>query len=189
MASTDRYGAVRAVAGQVTMEVRWDGPRRRQRSYLTEILDLAAGMGRALPRSARSVRRTCDCSDAGGLMAPLAGPGTDKMGRETIVPIGPEVRSALLEFWRAGASRAAPCSDVQRAQIDQSPRPWPGNGCAGQRARRNSRRRRAVLSMPIAEAGQRLGSIYLCRTLPLLAAGRGRWRSSGPTSTQTSIRC
>lgn len=98
VASTDRYEAVRAVADQVTMEVRWDGPRRRQRSYLTEILDLAAGTGRRITAicslRAEDLRlQPAPAAPHGAIRWPA---GTDKMGRETIVPISPEVRSALL---------------------------------------------------------------------------------------------
>ena len=100
VASTGRYEAVRAVADQVTMEVRWDGPRRRQRSYLTEILDLATGTGRRITAicslRAEDLRlHPTSAAPHGAIRWPA---GTDKMGRETIVPISPEVRSALLRI-------------------------------------------------------------------------------------------
>jgi hypothetical protein len=63
VASTDRYEAVRAVTDQVTMEVRWDGPRRRQRSYLTEILGWA---------TARKQLPLADVAAAGGRKGTVA---------------------------------------------------------------------------------------------------------------------
>src|SRR6266851_8956040 len=46
VATTDRYRAIRAVSDGVVMDVRWDGHRRKQRSYLSELLDIAHGTGR-----------------------------------------------------------------------------------------------------------------------------------------------
>src|SRR4051812_15431062 len=58
---------------------------------------LRPGRADALPRSARSARRTCDYPTLAAPHGAIRWPaGTDKMGRETIVPISPEVRSALL---------------------------------------------------------------------------------------------
>jgi hypothetical protein len=48
VASTGRYEGVQAFADQVSMELRWDGPRRIPGSYLPEILDLGAGTGRRI---------------------------------------------------------------------------------------------------------------------------------------------
>ena len=56
-ASHDRYEKVRARADQVMMEIRWDGHRKKRRSYLPEILELVAGTGRRITPSARSVRK------------------------------------------------------------------------------------------------------------------------------------
>jgi integrase len=98
VASHDRYEAVRAVADRVTMEVRWDGPRGTRRSYLAEILDLAAGTGRRIAaicslRSEDLRLQSTATAPHGAIRWPAA---TDKMGRESTVPISPEVRSALL---------------------------------------------------------------------------------------------
>jgi hypothetical protein len=48
VASDDRYEATRAVSDQVPMEIRWEGRRRRQRSYLSELLDIANGTARRI---------------------------------------------------------------------------------------------------------------------------------------------
>ena len=191
VASTDRYEAIRAVADQVTMEVRWDGPRRRQRSYLTEILDLAAGTGRRITAICSLRAEDLLRGDAGGSSwrHSLAGwHRQDGTRNDRTYQPGGSLGTAS-SVWRAAASRGATCSPAQRVRIGQSPRRWPGNGYVEPKRSPRSSRRRAVLSMPIAEAGQRLGNTYLCRTLPLRAAGRARWRSSGPTCTPMSRRC
>jgi hypothetical protein len=46
VASQDRYEITRAVSDQITMEIRWNGKRETQRSYLSEILDIVNGTGR-----------------------------------------------------------------------------------------------------------------------------------------------
>lgn len=94
VATQDRYEAVRAVSDQVTMEVRWQGKTEMRRSYLSEILDVAFGTGRRL-----SAVLGLRCDD----LLPGEGPfgsirwraDTDKTGRESIVPIGPDVRAAI----------------------------------------------------------------------------------------------
>ncbi|MEO7986929.1 MAG: tyrosine-type recombinase/integrase [Gemmatimonadales bacterium] len=98
VASDDRYEAVRAVADQVVMEIRWDGHRRERRSYLAEILDLVAGTGRRITPvcflRAEDLRLPATpATPHGAIHWPAA---TDKMGRESTVPISPTVRAALI---------------------------------------------------------------------------------------------
>ena len=76
------------------MDVRWgDHPERRQ-SYLSELLEIANGTGRRL--SAICQLRYADLRLAQGPYGQIRWPAdTDKTGRETVVPIGPDVRTAL----------------------------------------------------------------------------------------------
>ena len=93
LASTDRYEALRAVSDQVAMEVYWDGAAR-QRSYLSEVLDLAQGTGRRISaiRALRYEDLRLDAKPYGAIRWPA---GTDKQGLETSAPITPGVRAAL----------------------------------------------------------------------------------------------
>lgn len=102
VASQDRYEKVRAVSDQVTMEVRWDGHRKTQRSYLSEILDLAHGTGRRI--SAICALRYEDLSLEGTPAAPhgaIRWPGrTDKEGREWRMPMSAKVRAVVDRIMR-----------------------------------------------------------------------------------------
>ncbi len=92
VATADRYGALRAVSDNVLMDVSWDGGR--QRSYLSELLDLAHGTGRRI--SAICALRYEDLRFDQGPYGAIRWPaGTDKQGRETTAPITPRVRAAL----------------------------------------------------------------------------------------------
>jgi integrase len=97
VATTDRYRAIRAVSDGVVMDVRWDGHRRKQRSYLSELLDLAHGTGRrisaicALRYEDLQLEKT-EGQPHGAIRWPE---DTDKMGRETIAPISVSVRAAI----------------------------------------------------------------------------------------------
>lgn len=97
VASDDRYEATRAVSDQVIMEIRWDGHRRTQRSYLSELLDLANGTGRRI--SAICALRYDDLRltpTPGAPYGAIRWPGeTDKEGREWSAPISAGVRAAL----------------------------------------------------------------------------------------------
>ncbi|MEE9208352.1 MAG: tyrosine-type recombinase/integrase [Gemmatimonadota bacterium] len=94
VATQDRYEAVRAVSDQVTMEIRWQGRRETQRSYLSEIFDVAAGTGRRL--SAVLGLRSDDLQLTEGPFGSIRWRSdTDKTGRESVVPIGPDVRAAI----------------------------------------------------------------------------------------------
>jgi len=94
VATTDRYEALRTVSDRVQMEVRWAGRRERQRSYLSEVLDLAYGTGRRISAilQLRYEDLRLDVKPYGAIRWPAA---TDKQGRETVAPITPTVRGAL----------------------------------------------------------------------------------------------
>jgi integrase len=98
VASHDRYEKVRVVADQVMMEIRWDGHRKERRSYLPEILDLVAGTGRRITPvcalRAEDLRLSATPAAPHGAVRWPA--DTDKMGRESTVPISPTVRAALI---------------------------------------------------------------------------------------------
>lgn len=94
VATQDRYEAVRAVSDDVLMDVRWQGRRETRRSYLSEILDIAAGTGRRL--SAVLGLKFDDLRPDEGPFGSLRwAADTDKQGRESIVPISPDVRAAI----------------------------------------------------------------------------------------------
>lgn len=100
VASTDRYEAVRAVSDRVMMERRWnDGKREEHRSYLSELLDIVYGTGRRI--SAVCALTYADLRLNEGPHGAIRWPAdTDKMGRETVVPIGPQVRAAIDRIMR-----------------------------------------------------------------------------------------
>ena len=94
VATQDRFEAIRKVSDEVMMDVRWNGKREERRSYLSELLDLANGTGRRL--SAICGLRFRDLRLSDGPHGSIRWPAdTDKTGRETIVPIGPDVRGAV----------------------------------------------------------------------------------------------
>lgn len=94
VATQDRYEAVRAVSNQVMMDVRWNGRRRAMRSHLSELLDIANGTGRRI--SAVLQLRYQDLRLDHGTCCAIHWPAdTDKTGRETVVPISPQVCKAL----------------------------------------------------------------------------------------------
>ena len=100
VASSDRFDMVRAVSDSVEMDIRWQlGNRERARSYLSEILEIVHGTGR---------RISAVCGLTFGDLRLIEGPygsirwpaDTDKMGRESVVPIGPGVRTSLERITR-----------------------------------------------------------------------------------------
>ena len=94
VATEDRYQATRAKTDQVMMEVRWHGKLKTVRSHLSEILDIIHGTGRRL--SAVLQLQYGDLQLPDGPHGVIRWPAdTDKTGRETVVPIGPDVRAAI----------------------------------------------------------------------------------------------
>ena len=94
VASTDRYEALRRVSDKVMMEVRWGEEWQKQRSYLSEVLDLAYGTGRRISAicALRYEDLRLDTGPHGSICWPAA---TDKQGRETTAPVSPVVRAAI----------------------------------------------------------------------------------------------
>lgn len=94
VATEERYRATRAVTDLVTMDVNWSGKIETVRSHLSEVFDITHGTGRRL--SAVLKLRYEDLKLAEGPYGAVRWPAaTDKTGRETVVPIGPDVRAAL----------------------------------------------------------------------------------------------
>jgi len=94
VATQDRFDTLRAVSDSHTMEVRWNGKRETQRSYLSELLDLAAGTGRRI--SAICQLRYENYLATEGPYGSVRWPAdTDKQGRETTVPVSPAVKQAI----------------------------------------------------------------------------------------------
>jgi integrase len=93
VASHDRYLSIRKVSDQVMMESRW-GKHEEVRSYLTELLDLINGTGRRISAVCKLTYEDLRLEQGphGSIRWPAA---TDKTGRETIVPVSPEVREAI----------------------------------------------------------------------------------------------
>lgn len=91
--TTDRYEALRAVSDRVVMEIRWGGAER-QRSYLSELLDLAQGTGRRIAAicALRYEDLRTDAKPYGAIRWPAA---TDKQGPETVGPVSLIVRAAV----------------------------------------------------------------------------------------------
>src|SRR3989442_216776 len=94
VASTDRYEALRRVSDKVMMEFRWGEEWQKQRSYLSELLDLAYGTGRRISAilALRYEDLRLDAKPHGAICRPAV---TDKQGRETTAPISPVVRGAI----------------------------------------------------------------------------------------------
>ena len=94
VATEDRYQATRAKTDDVTMEVRGDGKLKTVRSHLSEILDIVSGTGRRLAAVLQLQYEDLQLQDGphGAIRWPAA---TDKSGRETVVPISPDVRAAI----------------------------------------------------------------------------------------------
>ena len=97
VATWDRYEAIRAKSDEVAMEIRSSSRYVAQRSYLSEILDLAVATGRRI--SAVCALRFFDLrltrtgsSPFGSLRWPA---DTDKAGKESTVPLNRLGRSAV----------------------------------------------------------------------------------------------
>jgi integrase len=97
LASDDRFDSLRAASEQVEMELRLGGKRTRQRSYLSELLDLLHDTG-------RRIRPICELRYEDLRLEPspkapfgaIQWPGqTDKEGKAWSAPITPRARAAL----------------------------------------------------------------------------------------------
>ena len=98
VATQDRYEALRKVSDQVMMETRW-GKAVERRSYLSELLDIANGTGRRL--SAICKLRYEDLRPNEGPYGAIRWPAdTDKMGRESVIPVSKTVSEALQRILR-----------------------------------------------------------------------------------------
>ena len=94
-ATEDRYQATRAKTGEVTMKTCGPSGPSLVRSYLSEILDIVSGTGRRLSAVLQLRYEDLQLSE-GGPHGSIRWPAdTDKTGRETVVPIGPDVRTAI----------------------------------------------------------------------------------------------
>ena len=93
VATRDRFEAVRKVANQIVMQTRW-GKRTKERSHLSELLDIVDGTGRRISAVCKLTYDDLrfDRGPYGSIRWPA---DTDKTGRETVVPISPTVREAL----------------------------------------------------------------------------------------------
>lgn len=82
------------VSDEVMMEIRWNGKRERRRSYLSELLDIAAGTGRRI--SAVCALRYNDLRLSDGPHGFIFWRAdSDKTGHESAAPISPTVRAAI----------------------------------------------------------------------------------------------
>jgi len=97
VASQDRFEAVRAVSDSVEMELRPAGKRVRQRSYLSELLDLANTTGRRLSAICElrfedlQLEKTQD-APYGAILWPAR---TDKKRTARLAPLSPRGRAAI----------------------------------------------------------------------------------------------
>ena len=94
IATEDRFQATRAKTDEVTMKVRWHSKAKTVRSHLSEILDIVSGTGRRLSAVLQLQYEDVQLSEGphGAIRWPA---DTDKTGKETVVPIGPDVRTAI----------------------------------------------------------------------------------------------
>lgn len=94
VATTERYEIIQEVASQVEMVVSWGEQRVSRRSHLSEVLCLVHHTGRRL--SAVLALRYDDLRLDEGPFGSIRWPkATDKLRRETVIPISQEVRTVL----------------------------------------------------------------------------------------------
>jgi integrase len=97
IATQDRFEAVRAKSDAHTFEARWTGTRRKQRSYVSELLDIVNGTGRRI--SAICALRFDDLRLERTRSAPHGAirwpEDQDKERKEWTAPISPTVRAAI----------------------------------------------------------------------------------------------
>lgn len=99
VATEDRYEKVLAVSDEVAMQVYWSGRPEAQRSHLRELLILANGTGRRISAILRLSYADLRLKRGphGSIQWPAA---TDKMKRETLVPVSIAVRTAIDQVLR-----------------------------------------------------------------------------------------
>lgn len=92
--TAERFEAIRAVADQVLMQRDRSDPRRDERSYLAELLEVVWGTGRRISAvlALRFEDLRLDVKPHGAIRWPA---GTDKIGKEWLAPINAEVRAAI----------------------------------------------------------------------------------------------
>ena len=95
VATQDRFEAVRAAAEGMQMEVRWFGKRRRQRSHLPELLDLANATGRRIGAICALLYEDLVLNDGTPHGSIRWRADTDKQGRESTIPMDPQARRAI----------------------------------------------------------------------------------------------
>jgi integrase len=97
VANRDRYEAVRAVSDRVTARMRRNGKQVTERSYLSEVLDIAAGTGRRLTPvcELRYMDLRLESTPTAPYGAIVWPEETDKMSRTREAPVSPGVRAAL----------------------------------------------------------------------------------------------
>jgi integrase len=95
----DRFQKIVAAVEQLTMQVEWDGRRRRVRCYLADILVIAEGTARRIGpvRQLRYQDLRLEHPPHGAIAWPAE---TDKKGKEWRTPISPVVRARLLKVIR-----------------------------------------------------------------------------------------
>ena len=157
--------AIRKVSDRVMMETRW-GRAVEQRSYLSELLDLANGTGRRI--SAICKLRYEDFRLNQGPYGEIRWPAdTDKMGRETTVPIDQNVQGPLERVLRDRPGNLGRRRSSRRLRRPRSP--YRGTWRTGGRGRRRSSPswspRRGACGMPTAGNGPRSASTYPTWTL------------------------
>ncbi len=94
VATRDRYEAIRTRTDDVRMEIRWEGRREDQQSYLSEVFDLAMATGRRIS-SVCQLRNDDLQLDRGPFGFVRWRADTDKQGRESVVAIDEEARAAI----------------------------------------------------------------------------------------------
>lgn len=192
VASDDRYEATRAVSDQITMRIRAGGKQLVQRSYLSEILDIANGTARRI--SAICQLRYEDLQLTPTPSAPhgaIRWPGTtDKEGRAWAAPITPLVRAGLERVLRErpgiGAAYLFPSPVDPTCPIEY--------GLASEWLRRAERlagcpSSRGASGIRIAGGGPRSANISRLRTWPRQAGGSPRRPCSSATSSRTRRLC
>lgn len=95
IASTDRYERIRAVTDDVQMETRWHGKRALQRSWLSEVFDLAMETGQRIRRICELRYDDLDLHRGPNGYLRLRGGEGMKTSKTITVPINAYARAAI----------------------------------------------------------------------------------------------